>query len=257
MKVCLNLSFLFIFLLVSLSFAQDSTNALENCDRPISSKFDEFEYLSLEEAKDRLELFGLQVKNFSTYGHIIGYGGKRTKSSEGRLIASEIETFLTDKFKFFKYVTLTPRDGGHREVPTVELFIQPERCSTKPEFSPTLSYDEVIYEEEKSFFLTNMLRKPESELKTLIIKEIRPKYPPAARAVRARGKVLVLIIIDEKGNVSNASAVDGHPLLRAVSETALRDAKYQRLKVDNRPAKYGGKVVIDWDQIAEDLETNN
>ncbi len=54
----------------------------------------------------------------------------------------------------------------------------------------------------------------------------KPPYPPAARAVRAAGAVSVQVLIDESGNVVSASAVSGHPLLRAAAVQAARGAKF-------------------------------
>jgi len=47
-----------------------------------------------------------------------------------------------------------------------------------------------------------------------------PLYPPVARAVRAAGEVKVALEVNEKGKVVQAKAIDGHPLLRKVSELA-------------------------------------
>ena len=48
---------------------------------------------------------------------------------------------------------------------------------------------------------------------------VKPPYPAAARAVRAEGAVNVQVTIDEEGNVISASAVSGHPLLRAAAKS--------------------------------------
>jgi len=53
-----------------------------------------------------------------------------------------------------------------------------------------------------------------------------PKYPPAARAVKASGAVTVQVLIDENGNVLSATFDNGHPLLRAASVEAARAAKF-------------------------------
>jgi TonB family protein len=54
-----------------------------------------------------------------------------------------------------------------------------------------------------------------------------PVYPPAAKAVRASGNVVVRITVNEKGEVTSASAVSGHPLLRSSAEQAARKAKFK------------------------------
>ena len=64
-----------------------------------------------------------------------------------------------------------------------------------------------------------------------------PAYPPAARAVRAGGSVAVQVVIDENGNVTSASAVSGHPLLRAVAAQAARGAKFKPTLLSGQAVK--------------------
>lgn len=54
----------------------------------------------------------------------------------------------------------------------------------------------------------------------------KPPYPPAARAVRAMGEVVVKIELNDDGSVQAAQAVSGHPLLRAASVNAAKGSKF-------------------------------
>src|SRR2546421_653030 len=58
-----------------------------------------------------------------------------------------------------------------------------------------------------------------------------PAYPPAAKAVNAEGAVSIQVLIDEGGNIIAATAVSGHPLLRAAAEAAAREAKFSQTKL--------------------------
>lgn len=222
-----------------------------------AAKVDEFTFTSLDDAKQRLELYGLQLKNSNALGIVIGYGGRNTESNEGRNIAYDIDQYLTTKFKFAAYYRISPRDGGHREEKSVELFVKYNSCGADPEISPTLGFDDVNYKEEKQFFDKSVVRKTSAELQSLFIDEIEPLYPPAARAVRASGKVIVLIQIDEKGHVTKATAIDGHPLLRLAAENALKQSTFQRLTVNQQPIKYGGKFEINFEKFLETLNSDN
>jgi len=71
----------------------------------------------------------------------------------------------------------------------------------------------------------------------------KPPYPASARIVRAEGAVNVQVLIDEKGNVVSASAVSGHPLLRAVSEAAARQSRFSPTLLSNQPVKVTGVIV--------------
>jgi TonB family protein len=74
-----------------------------------------------------------------------------------------------------------------------------------------------------------------------------PKYPAAALAVRAHGKVDVQIEIDENGKVISAKAVSGHPLLRSASETAALNAVFEPVVLsDNRVIRAIGTITYNF-----------
>ncbi len=73
-----------------------------------------------------------------------------------------------------------------------------------------------------------------------------PKYPPAARAVRASSAVSVQVLIGFNGEVESASAVSGHPLLRAAAVEAARAAKFSPTLLSGEPTKVSGVVVYNF-----------
>jgi TonB family protein len=70
----------------------------------------------------------------------------------------------------------------------------------------------------------------------------QPTYPPIARAAHVSGTVTVQVLIDEQGNVSDAHAVDGHPLLQSVSVAAARQAKFSPTLWEGEPVKVTGVI---------------
>lgn len=74
----------------------------------------------------------------------------------------------------------------------------------------------------------------------------KPKFPPAARAVGASGAVSVQVLIDENGDVVSASAVSGHPLLRAASVEAARGAKFSPTQLSGQPVKVTGVITYNF-----------
>lgn len=72
---------------------------------------------------------------------------------------------------------------------------------------------------------------------------VKPPYPAAAKAIRAEGAVNVQVLIDENGNVVSATAVSGHPLLRAVSVNAARQSKFTPTLLSKQPVKVTGVIV--------------
>ena len=73
-----------------------------------------------------------------------------------------------------------------------------------------------------------------------------PVYPPAAMAVRAEGAVNVQVTVDEGGNVISATAVSGHPLLRAASLKAAGQAKFAPVLLSGEPVKFTGVLVYNF-----------
>ncbi|HVQ57009.1 MAG TPA: TonB family protein [Pyrinomonadaceae bacterium] len=74
----------------------------------------------------------------------------------------------------------------------------------------------------------------------------KPPYPPAAKAVRAGGSVSVQVLIDENGSVVSASAVSGHPLLRAAAAAAARGARFSPTKLSGQPVKVSGVITYNF-----------
>lgn len=74
----------------------------------------------------------------------------------------------------------------------------------------------------------------------------KPNYSGAAKAVGASGMVRVQVTIDERGNVISASAMDGHPLLRADAERAARGAKFSPTKLSDVPVKVTGIITYNF-----------
>ena len=74
----------------------------------------------------------------------------------------------------------------------------------------------------------------------------KPPYPPAARAVRAAGAVTVQVLIDESGSVVSASAVSGHPLLRAAAVQAARGARFSPTQLSGQPVKVSGVITYNF-----------
>lgn len=75
----------------------------------------------------------------------------------------------------------------------------------------------------------------------------KPPYPPAARAVRARGEVMVEVEVGENGSVTNATALTGHPLLRAASAAAARKSRFEV-----KPSLSGSSLLLTYAFFSDD-----
>lgn len=74
----------------------------------------------------------------------------------------------------------------------------------------------------------------------------KPPYPPAARAVRASGAVNIQVLIDEDGQIFSASAVSGHPLLRAAARNAACGAVFSPTLLMGNPVKVSGVITYNF-----------
>lgn len=71
----------------------------------------------------------------------------------------------------------------------------------------------------------------------------QPPYPPATRAARATGRVSVQVLVDQTGKVVSASAVGGHPLLRAAAVQAARQAEFEPLIINGQAKTFSGVLT--------------
>jgi protein TonB len=64
--------------------------------------------------------------------------------------------------------------------------------------------------------------------------------------VKATGRVVVKVVVDESGNVISASAVSGHPLLQNAAAQAARQAKFTPVKLSGVPVKVAGTLTYNF-----------
>ena len=74
----------------------------------------------------------------------------------------------------------------------------------------------------------------------------KPAYPAVAKAANASGAVNVQVTVDEQGNVTAASAVSGHPLLRQAAVNAARSSKFSPTMLSGQPVKVTGVIVYNF-----------
>lgn len=79
-------------------------------------------------------------------------------------------------------------------------------------------------------------------LSNRVISLPRPEYPESARASKTTGTVRVLVTVDERGHVDEAEAVSGPSALQAPAVDAAKQALFEPVIKDGKPAKM--KTVI-------------
>lgn len=93
---------------------------------------------------------------------------------------------------------------------------------------------------------------------------VKPIYPSAAKMLRIAGAVSVQVLMNEAGQIIEAKAISGHPLLRAVCVAAARQSKFVPFTLGGLPVKVRGSIVyvflsdsFNWLQIGYILQNQN
>lgn len=74
----------------------------------------------------------------------------------------------------------------------------------------------------------------------------KPPYPPMAKIARVQGRVAVQVLIDERGSVVSAKAMDGPPLLVPESTKAALQAKFSPTLINGQPVKVSGVITYNF-----------
>ncbi len=74
----------------------------------------------------------------------------------------------------------------------------------------------------------------------------KPAYPATARAANIKGSVNVAVVIDKSGKVISASAVSGHPLLRASAVSAARNSRFSPTNLSGQAVEVSGVIVYNF-----------
>lgn len=78
------------------------------------------------------------------------------------------------------------------------------------------------------------------------LKKVQPPYPPIAKAARASGSVQVQILVNETGEVTEASVISGHPLLRDAALEAAKQWQFKPTELSGNPVKVQGVLTFNF-----------
>jgi len=83
-------------------------------------------------------------------------------------------------------------------------------------------------------------------LKSRLIKRVEPKYPEAAKRQRISGMVILVVTVDEGGNVTNIRATRGHDLLIDAAVEAVKQWKYSPTLLEGEPIPVTATVTVNF-----------
>jgi TonB family protein len=68
-----------------------------------------------------------------------------------------------------------------------------------------------------------------------LIRRVKPVYPELAKQARVQGRVVLIVTVDEEGNVSAIKVTRGHPLLYEAAVVAVKQWKYSPTLLNGEP----------------------
>jgi TonB family protein len=77
-------------------------------------------------------------------------------------------------------------------------------------------------------------------------RRVEPAYPQLAKAARVSGTVVVEVMVNEQGNVVDAHALSGHPLLQQAAVQAARGWKFAPTRINGEPVKVVGTITFNF-----------
>jgi Ca-activated chloride channel homolog len=78
-------------------------------------------------------------------------------------------------------------------------------------------------------------------------RKVQPAYPQIARGARANGAVQIQVTISESGEVINAQAISGHPMLREAALQAAKQWRFKPTELSGVPVKTQGVITFNFD----------
>ncbi len=79
-----------------------------------------------------------------------------------------------------------------------------------------------------------------------LIKRVDPVYPQMARIARVSGTVILQVIVDEEGNVSEVKVLQGNPLLTEEAVRAVSQWKYSPTLLNGEPVPVTATVTVNF-----------
>jgi len=83
-------------------------------------------------------------------------------------------------------------------------------------------------------------------LKSKLIKQVTPKYPEAAKRQRISGMVILIVTVNEEGNVTNIRVTRGHDLLADAAIEAVKQWEYSPTLFEGKPIPVTATVTVNF-----------
>ena len=80
----------------------------------------------------------------------------------------------------------------------------------------------------------------------LLIRQVKPNYPPLARQARIQGTVVLQAVISKDGSIENLHLVSGHPMLAPAAIDAVKQWKYKPYFLNGEPVEVETTINVNF-----------
>jgi periplasmic protein TonB len=80
----------------------------------------------------------------------------------------------------------------------------------------------------------------------LLLRQIKPTYPPLARTARIQGSVLLQAEISKTGDIQNLRVISGHPMLIQSALEAVKQWKYKPYFLNGEPVEVETQITVNF-----------
>jgi len=90
----------------------------------------------------------------------------------------------------------------------------------------------------------NKVRVSSGVAQGLLIRQVKPEYPPLAKQARVQGTVVLQAVIGKDGTVQDLHVVSGHPLLTGAAIAAARHWLYRPYSLNGEPVEVDTQINV-------------
>jgi protein TonB len=80
----------------------------------------------------------------------------------------------------------------------------------------------------------------------LLLRQVKPAYPPLARQARIQGVVVLQALISKDGSIQNLHLVSGHPMLAPAAIEAVKQWKYKPYYLNGEPVEVETTINVNF-----------
>jgi protein TonB len=80
----------------------------------------------------------------------------------------------------------------------------------------------------------------------MLIHQVKPPYPVAAKLARVEGSVALQAVIGKDGSIQNLRVISGHPLLTSAALEAVKQWRYKPYYLNGEPVEVETQIVVNF-----------